>query len=283
VVVASLLPFNPDVLLLGRWPLILIGTIVLVRLFQPRSTVAISEVVREATFVVSAFLLYFVVRANVDGREFEAVQRARSLVEIEQSLGIFWEPELQRHVLDVAPLFNLVNWTYVWGHFPVIVFAAIWLFMIKRNEYPVYRNAFIISGAIGLVIYAALPVAPPRFLHGYGFVDTLTFRDSVQQVSLPPALLNEYAAVPSLHFGWNMLAGIAIVRHAPHALLKPIGVLMPAAMFTSIICTGNHFILDGVAGGAVALTGLGLAHTLRSFVHVRAQSSERLAALTAYV
>ena len=284
VLAVDFLPFDLDFLLLGRWPLILIGTVVLIRQLLPESKVTLPEVVREAVFVVSAFLLYFLVRANVDGREIEAIRHATQVVDVEKTLRIFWEADLQRWVLGTGPLLNLANWTYVWGHFPVIVFVAIWLFMIHRDTYPVYRNAFLISGVIGLVIYATLPVAPPRFLDGYGFVDTLAFRESAQQLSLPSALLNEYAAVPSLHFSWNMLAGIAIVRHAPHSLLKPLGVVMPTAMFLSIVCTGNHFIIDGIAGGAVALMGLATALALRFYVHeARAQGNERLAALAAFV
>ena len=283
IVAAGFLPFDLDFLLLGRWPLILFGTVVLIRHFLPTSKVTLPEVVREAVVVVSAFLLYYLVRGNVDGREIEAVRRATQVIDLERALQIFWEADIQQQVLD-TPLLNLANWTYVWGHFPVIVFAGIWLFMVHRDAYPVYRNAFLISGAIGLIIYGTLPVAPPRFLDGYGFVDTLAFRQSAQQLSLPPALLNEYAAVPSLHFGWNMLVGVAIIRHAPHLLLKPLGVFMPTAMFLSIVTTGNHFIIDGIAGAAVVLIALAAALALRSFVHERrTQGNQRLAALEALV
>ncbi len=278
ILAAGILPFDVDILLVGRWPIIVIGMVVLIRVLLPGSKVTLSEVVREAAFVLSAFGLYFLVRANVDGREFEAVQRAARLVDLERGLGFFWEPEMQRWVLGTSPLVNLANGMYVWGHFPVVIFTAIWLFTLHREDYPVYRNAFLISGAIGLVVYATLPVAPPRFLDGFGFVDTLAFRESAQQMSLPGAFVNEYAAVPSLHLGWNLLAGIAIFRHAPHPLLKALGALMPAAMFLSIIGTGNHFILDGLAGAAVAAVALAIALGLRSMVQLgRANGNERLA------
>jgi hypothetical protein len=284
VPVAGLLPFQFDVLLIGRWPLIILGMIILIRLLQPRSKVSLPEVAREAVFVVGAFLLYSLVRNNVDGREFEAVQRATRLIDLEKGLGIFWEPDLQGQVLTSPRLVNIANGIYVWAHFPVIIFTGIWLFTIHRDDYPVYRNAFLISGAIGLAVYATLPVAPPRFVDGFGFVDTLAFRESAQQMSLPGAWVNEYAAVPSLHLGWNFLAGIAIYHHVRHPALKPLALLMPAAMFVSIIATGNHFIIDGLAGMAVATVALMIAFTIRSLVHEGyAQGNRRLAAWSSFV
>ncbi|MEX1254058.1 MAG: phosphatase PAP2 family protein [Dehalococcoidia bacterium] len=281
---AGFLPFEFDVLLIGRWPLIIVGMIILIRLLQPRSKVTLPEVAREAVFVVGAFLLYSLVRNNVDGREVEAVQRALRLIDMEQALGIFREPEMQREVLASPRLMNVANGIYVWAHFPVIIFTGIWLFTIHRDDYPVYRNAFLISGAIGLAVYATLPVAPPRFVEGFGFVDTLAFRESAQQMSLPGAWVNEYAAVPSLHLGWNFLAGIAIYRHMPYAPLKPLGLLMPAAMFFSIVATGNHFIIDGLAGMAVAALALMVALAIRSLVHEGyAQGNRRLAAWSSFV
>jgi membrane-associated phospholipid phosphatase len=72
-------------------------------------------------------------------------------------------------------------------------------------------------------------------------------------------LVNEYAAMPSLHFGWNLLVGIAIVQCAESIPRKILGVVMPTAMLYAIVATGNHFVMDGVMGAAVALIGLLLA------------------------
>jgi len=264
-VTLGILPFHVDALLIGRWPLLLIGTAVLIWFLLPRSTTSPREVAREIVMMVSAFALYFVVRANVDGREFEAFERATDVIQLERALGIFWEIDMQRLVLHNTLLLKASNAVYVWCHFPAIVFTAVWLFFLHREEYKLSRNAFLISGAIGLVIYGMLPVAPPRFMPVWGFVDTVAFRESAQQVSLPPFLLNEYAAMPSLHFGWNLLVGIAIVRNASGPV-RALGVIMPALMFLSIVLTGNHYIMDGIAGGLVALMGLWGAYLLRSYL-----------------
>jgi hypothetical protein len=71
--------------------------------------------------------------------------------------------------------------------------------------------------------------------------------------------VNQYAAMPSLHFGWNLLVGIAIFRHGSGYVAKAIGVALPVVMFASIVLTANHYILDGLAGGTLALMGLSAA------------------------
>jgi hypothetical protein len=252
--------FDASVLETSRWPLILVGVVVLLRVLLPRSSVRTIELWREIVIVVSAYFCYFLVRGFVAGHEFEAFGRAADLISLERAMGIFWEVDLQGHVRDVQPLVNLANWTYVWGHWPVIILVSVWLFLRHRKDYYLYRNAFLISGAIGLLIFSTLPVAPPRLMPAWGFVDTANAYHSGPSAAL---LVNEYAAMPSLHFGWNLLVGAAIVRHGEWLWFRVIGAVLPPAMFLSIVLTGNHFILDGVAGGAIALLALAAAIKLR--------------------
>ena len=259
------LGFLPDLntLLLVRWPLIAIGVVLLIRLLFPRSKTTAWQFVSELLIIIPAFLAYFLVRKVVEGRVSEAFSNGAKVIELERAVGIFWEPRLQEHILDFDLLVNLANWVYMWGHWPVIVLAAVWLFLMHRDAYHVYRNAFLISGAIGLIIFAAFPVAPPRFMEAWGFVDTVAENSSGYRVLQPPAFVNQYAAMPSLHFGWNLLVGVAIARYGSVPLLRLFGALMPAAMFVGIVLTANHYIIDGLAGGGLALLGLVTAIMLR--------------------
>ncbi len=253
----GLLSIDVNVLEWARWPLIGIGALLLVIWWSRRASKGtLLQLGGEMLIVVPAYFAYFLVRGFVESREAQAFHRAIDIIELEQALGIFWEPDLQAHLLRFDLLVDLANWTYIWGHWPVIVFAALWLFLLHREAYPVYRNAFVISGAIGLIIFAILPVAPPRFLDAWGFVDTIAERSQAYRVFQPPAFVNQYAAMPSLHFGWNLLVGIAIVRHASTVPAKLFGVLMPVAVFLGIVVTANHYIIDGMAGGTLALLGL---------------------------
>jgi hypothetical protein len=214
---------------------------------------------REVCLLFPAALLYFLVRGITAPRADEALARSERLIDLERALGIFVERDWQREILQYPSLVDVVNWVYIWAHWPVIASFAIWIWFRDKDGYRTFRNALLISGAIGLVIFALFPIAPPRLVPDWGFVDTVTDRSHSYRVLQPSALTNRYAAMPSLHFGWDLLVGIGLVRYARFPLLRLAGVLLPIAMFASIVLTGNHFVLDGVAGGAVALTGLALA------------------------
>jgi len=206
--------------------------------------------------------LYYLVRGSAHERVGEAVVRASQLIEFEKSLGIFWEVELQSWVLPYTGLVNLLNGFYLYGHLPIIGALAVWLYLWHRPQYLLMRNAFLISGAIGLMIYVTFPVAPPRFLPEWGFVDTVLDQYDTGRPLTPAFFVNEYAAMPSLHFGWNLLLGLGIIWNTKHIWARAFGVIMPASMFLAVVVTGNHFFLDVVAGTVVALGGLGIAYLI---------------------
>jgi len=208
----------------------------------------------ELLLIGSALPLYYLVRGSAHERAGEAVGRATKLIHFERSLGIFWEADLQRLVLDYAWLVKFLNAFYLYGHLPVIGVIAVWLYFLHRPQYLLMRNAFLISGAIGLIIYVAFPVAPPRFMPEWGFVDTVLDQYDTGRPLTPAFFVNEYAAMPSLHFGWNLLVGAAVWLASRNLLLRAFAVLMPFAMAADIVLTANHFFVDVVAGmGAVAL------------------------------
>jgi len=255
----DLLPgVDASVLSMIRWPLIGLGVLifVIVNWSKKSSETTVRQLFGEVAIVVPAYFLYFIVRGVADSKEAQAFHRGIDIIELEQTLGIFWEQDLQSSVLHLDWLINMANWTYIWGHWPVIAFAAIWLFLLHREAYTVYRNAFLITGGIGLVVFFWAPVAPPRFMDAWGFVDTVAERSHAHQVLQHPAFVNQYAAMPSLHFAWNLLVGIAIVRHAENVFVKSIGFVLPCLMFAAIVLTANHYIIDGLAGGLLAVIGL---------------------------
>jgi hypothetical protein len=216
----------------------------------------------EVLFIVSAYALYLVVRGAVEGREGEAFDNAEQVIDVEQWIGIFWEPDLQGAILPHEAAEWLVNAIYVWGHLPVIIAVAVWVYASHRSQYSLFRNAFLISGAIGLLVFFLLPTAPPRLLQQYGFVDTAS-KSASYYVWQPPALVNQFAAMPSLHFGWNVLVAAALVANL-HGHWRYAALLMPAAIGGAAVLTANHFFLDLAAGAVVALAALWLARWLRA-------------------
>lgn len=245
----------------GRWGIVLALFTAVV--YRNRHGLHPARLAREMVIVVSAYFAYFLVRGSTEGSEAKAIQNAQNVVDFERSLGIYWEPQFQETILNHRALVDAANWAYIWGHWPVIVLVAIWLYANRPATYLTFRNAFMISGAIGLVIFMLFPVAPPR-LADLGLVDTVTEHSRAYRVLQPPALTNQYAAVPSLHFGWNMLVGIVLFREARSWPMRAFGIVMPIAMLFSTFLTANHYFVDAAAGAIVALIGLAIAHALAS-------------------
>lgn len=218
---------------------------------------------RELAIVFAAYFAYFAVRSATEGDVTLAMEHARVLQRVERGLGIFVEPALQAAILDRSWLIDLANWVYVWGHWPVIAGVATWLYHSRPERYRLVRNAFLISGAIGLLIFAAFPVAPPR-LADIGLVDTVAERSNFYHVLQPPPLTNQYAALPSLHFGWNLVIGMSLLRESRHRAGKVLGAALPLAMLAAVLVTANHYLVDVLAGGAVAMTGLYVAQLIQN-------------------
>ena len=242
-----------------RWCLVLAGFLFLV--FRHRSLVDQVGLVREMALVIFAYFAYFAVRGATVGSEARALANADRVVSIERSLGIFREPGMQSVILEHGWLVDLMNWMYIWGHWPLIILVAVWLYFNWPATYRLYRNAFLISGAIGLVIFTIFPVAPPR-LADVDIIDTVTLHSRSYRVLQPPGLVNQYAAVPSLHFGWNLLIGMIFFTQGRSLMARSLGIAIPIVMFLAIVLTANHYIIDAAAGAVVALTGLMIATML---------------------
>ncbi len=215
------------------------------------------EFLRELTFGLAGVLLYFGVRGLMSQSDGPAVDNAEALVSFEKTFRFYWEPAWQGLIIDHQYLVTLANWAYIYLHWPVIAAVAVWLFLRHPTEYVVYRNAFLVSGAIGLLLFVLFPVAPPRLVE-LGLTDTITAQSKAYRVLQPPAFTNQYAAFPSLHFGWNLLIGLAVYQNSRWRIVQGIGLALPAIMLFAIVSTANHFLIDALAGGTLCLAALAL-------------------------
>jgi PAP2 superfamily len=207
--------------------------------------------VREVLLVALAMLVYFGIRNLTVGNADAAAANADRLLRLEHGLGVAWEGEVQDAAVDRGVLVDLANWVYIWGHWPVILTTAVVLYLRRPRRYYLLRNAMFLSGGIGFAFFALLPVAPPRLLD-MGLVDTVTERSQAYRALQPPGLTNQYAAFPSLHFGWNVLLGVVVVLSTTVLVIRVAAVLLPLAMGFAVIATANHYVLD-VAGGLIVV------------------------------
>jgi membrane-associated phospholipid phosphatase len=214
-----------------------------------------TEALRELGIFVIAYLIYFGVRSITEGTTAAAMQNAMDLVRLERQLGIAWERPVQDAVLGSRVLLDAANAVYIYGHWPVIIVTGVLLFRHHRHHYYRLRNACLLSGLVGLVIFTLFPVAPPR-LTDLPLVDTVTQQAEGYRQIVPRGLVNQYAAMPSFHAGWNVLLGIVVFRATRNLLLRLLAVVGPTAMVLAVVATANHFVVDVVAGIAIACAGL---------------------------
>ncbi|MSQ11350.1 MAG: inositol phosphorylceramide synthase [Dehalococcoidia bacterium] len=214
---------------------------------------------REMLLHLGLYGLYLFTSKLVFGHDTEQVARRNGIAfaDFEAKGFTRWEAHLQGWLLDNALwAIRALNRVYFLTFWPLIAAIAVVLYCFNRDRYRFYRNVVLITITVALVVFMLAPVASPRMLPQYVFVDT------VVQLG-PSALLSEsaqdrynaFAAVPSLHFAWGLLFGILFWRIGPR-WLKIAGVPYPSMTFLAIVATGMHFALDTVAGGVLTLGAL---------------------------
>lgn len=214
---------------------------------------------RQSLLIGAGLLAYLGVRFFTQGDVATAHRNASQILELQRSLGIDVELGIQQLFLDDHGIITVANWIYIWGYWPVLAGTLIYLGAKHRKTYVELRNAMFISGAIGLVVFATYAVAPPR-LFSSQYVDTVTEFSFFYRVAQPPSLANEFAAVPSFHFGWILLVAIAWYRVTRNTALRYAAFALPTAMAFAVVVTANHWVLDVLAGGLVAMVGFFIEH-----------------------
>lgn len=218
----------------------------------------------EIGLVALGFLAYFLVRGAVVDRSADALSHARSIIDLQDALGLWIEPQFQAWALQFDLLIRAMNFIYFWLDFPLLVGIGLLFFWRRRDCYTLLRDAVLISGAIALVFYWTYPVAPPRYLVEFGFVDTMERYSnlSYQAQSMRP-FVNPFAALPSLHVGWAAIVAYTLFGATKSWLIRGGGIVILLAQSVAVIVTANHYLFDGVIGLIVCAIALGIAIVLQ--------------------
>jgi hypothetical protein len=213
--------------------------------------------------VLGAVLAYEAARLAMEPNWAQAFTNARRIVSLEQVLGIAWEQSLQRAFLAMPDLVTALNIFYFVGHFLFTGIFFFWLYHRSRDGFRSFRDGFLVATAIAVVIHWLFPTAPPRLAED-GIEDTLRVLSGIDIGSpTSSALSNPVAAVPSLHAAYALGVGIGLLRYARSPLVRFAGAIYPPLVVLTIVVTGNHFVLDALAGIAVLGLGFALVRSLR--------------------
>lgn len=210
---------------------------------------------RDFGLVLAVVGVYFLVRGVAPTRVNFAIEVTDILIATEKHLGIFWEAQIQEASIRYHAVQEVANFTYAYLHFPVLLVVGAWLWFRDRRSFVFMRNVMFISMAIGIVFYYALPAAPPRLLAlngvDLGFTDTVFGGNTSVEYAQPSLILNEYAAIPSFHFGWIAMASAAIWVNTGSRIVRALAVALTVLMTWAIVASANHLFLDMALGGLV--------------------------------
>ena len=207
---------------------------------------------REAALGLGVYALYLLVRKLVLGRggRERARRNAGAVVALERRLHLDVEPAVQRVLLRFPRLVHGLNVGY--GLFNVGLSVG-WLLLLYRRRdhgYHGFRRACLAAHVGAQPLFLVFPTSPPRALEG--FVDTLS---EVSGFDLEHPLLvrlyNPVAAMPSLHVAFAWVTGATMAERSSSAGAKAAAYGYPALVSLVIVGTGNHYVLDAVAGAAL--------------------------------
>lgn len=210
---------------------------------------------REIAGLAVLYGLYEVIRGAGGENAEAALANTADIVAVEQAFGVYVERSVQAafEAIPFAPA--LLGLAYVLLHFVGTAVALVWVHRRHPDRFPIVRTTFVAATALALVGYVFYPAAPPR-LSELGFSDTVTRSTGLDLSSdLLGALYNPFAAVPSLHFGYALIVGVALTWLARNRVVRIAGAAYPAAMLLIIVATGNHFFVDALLGGLVVVAG----------------------------
>ena len=193
-----------------------------------------------------------------------AFDHALDLIALQEALRIDVELALQHRVLEHQWLVEFFN-AYYRQFKPALYVCAALALLLAPAAFGRIARAFVLATLIALPCYALYPLAPPRFMrqYGYPFVDTLAVYSPTPPSSGGLGGANQFAAMPSMHIGWTAVGVLWLAAALPWRRIGPVlAALHLALMCVTVVVTGNHYVLDIVAGFAVAGAALGLARLL---------------------
>lgn len=180
-------------------------------------------------------------------------------MDAERAVGLFVEPAVHAWASGIPLVIDASSWLYLNSHFVVTVVTLAWIYLRRNERFYFVRNMFMVAMGLALVGYVAFPTAPPRFLTGLGFEDSVAAFTGVEAES-SNVLFNPYAAVPSMHVGFALMLGVTMARMARHRWVRALWLAYAPVVTFVVVATANHWWLDAALGALVAAVAAAAAH-----------------------
>lgn len=216
-----------------------------------------------------------------------ALNNAEIVIELERSLGLYFESTMQGWFLGWDAFIGVWNVFYGLLHFTVTFFTLVWLYLRFPQVYQRWRTTGLLCTGLGLIGFALFPLMPPRLLGDCGvygacladagFVDTMVQYEGLWSFDSGTfqKISNQYAAMPSIHFAWAFWCFLALRGRIRSNWGRVCLYLYPPLTLFAVVVTANHYWIDAVAGILCLLLALAWATPLVRLTQHRRRRARR--------
>jgi hypothetical protein len=214
----------------------------------------------------------------------------RPQIVLDQAIGLGTVPTiwLQEHLYtgQIGALEIFATLAYVSHFFGPVALGLFLSFTRRSRAFGELMFGILLTSLISDVTYLCAPTAPPWLAAEHGYLPPVhhIIKDSLVQLHLgglaamdgDPRHYNIVAALPSMHAAFPALMLIIVLRHRLHRLVVALVAFQLLSVTFSIVYTGEHYVVDALAGAAYA----GLAYVLvcRGLDHLPRRKAEEPAA-----
>lgn len=221
---------------------------------------AIGAFAREFTLVMSLLAIWQWVGGYVHTRVAGAMDRGVEIYQWQRTLRLPSEATLQQAVLHLPWLVRAADTYYGYAHLNGMAVFLVWIWWRHRAAYPQARYTVVLV-TLSCLLIQIVPVAPPRLLPQFGFVDTALLYGQSVYGAFGTGMANQLSAMPSVHVGWAVIVGWFVWRHGSGAW-RWIGPAHTVLTTTVVVVTANHWWLDGIVAAALVVLALRIATVL---------------------
>ncbi len=177
-----------------------------------------------------------------------ALSHARGILNLERTLHLDPELSLDRWLAAHHTLGLILSDYYDNAHFIVTLGLLGYLWWWRADIYRPLRNVLVLTNVLAFIVFWRFPVAPPRMLHGFTDVVAASGAFGSWHTGALASQANQLAAMPSLHMAWAGWCVLAVWRMSSRRWLRAVALLYPCLTALAVLSTGNHFLLDVLAG-----------------------------------
>jgi membrane-associated phospholipid phosphatase len=167
---------------------------------------------------------------------------------------------LQAHLYDPWNVhwYDVVGSLVYFSHFVAVWVIAGVLYVRDREQWVRFARRVLVLSFAGLLTFALFPAAPPWWAAQAGDIppvdriasrgwDAIGLHIARQVIQQGQGVVNDVAAIPSLHFAFSALICAFFWKSVP-AWGKALLALYPLTMAFTLVYAGEHFFLDIVLG-----------------------------------